>query len=123
MIWRKESILLLCLSLLFSFFLLQFYSQHNKTYIKIFQFNLTPHSLVSCHFSKFDNLEKGEHSFFFLSITSLFFFLFLVAQLHACVVCIALPASLAMVPTQGFYFAFAAFLLFLENKYALARRG
>ena len=53
----------------------------------------------------------------------IFFFLFLVAQLHACVVCIALPASLAMVPTQGFYFAFAAFLLFLENKYALARRG
>ena len=32
-------------------------------------------------------------------------------------ICIALPATLAMVPTQGSYFFF---LLFLENKYALA---
>ena len=50
------------------------------------------------------------------------FFLFIVAQLHACVVCIALPAGLAVVPTQGFYFAFAFFFLILKNKYALARR-
>ena len=35
----------------------------------------------------------------------IFFFLFIVAQLHACVVSIALPACLA----QGFYFAFAFF--------------
>ena len=39
-IWKKESILLLCLSLLFFFFLFQCYSQHSKTYIKIFQLNL-----------------------------------------------------------------------------------
>jgi len=42
----------------------------------------------------------------------IFFFLFIVAQLHACVVCIAIPAGLAVVPTQRFYFAFAIFLLF-----------
>ena len=35
-----------------------------------------------------------------------FLFLFIVAQLHACVVCIALPADLAVVPTQGSYFVF-----------------
>ena len=54
---------------------------------------------------------------FFLSPLVDFFFFFIVAQLHACVVCIALPASLAVVPTQDFYFAFAIFslLLFLEN--------
>ena len=33
-------------------------------------------------------------------------FPFIISQLHACVVCIALPAGLAVVPTQGFYFAF-----------------
>ena len=38
-----------------------------------------------------------------------FLFPFIVAQLHACVFCIALPASLAVVLTQGFYFAFAIF--------------
>ena len=55
-------------------------------------------------------------------ILSLFFFI--VAQLHACVVCIALPANLAVVPTRGFYFVYFCFLcLFLENKYTLARRG
>jgi len=53
----------------------------------------------------------------------IFSFLFIFDQLHACVVCIALPVGLAVVPTQGSYFAFAIFLLFLENKYALARRG
>jgi len=52
-----------------------------------------------------------------------FYFLFIVAQLHACVVCIALPTGLAVVATQGFYFAFFVFFLFLENKYALAQRG
>ena len=31
-------------------------------------------------------------------------FLFIIAQLHACVVCIAHPADLAVVHTQGFYF-------------------
>jgi len=51
-----------------------------------------------------------------LPLADLFSF-FIIAQLHACVVCIALPAGLAVVPTQGFYFAFAIFslLLFLEN--------
>ena len=41
--------------------------------------------------------------FFFVAI---FLFLFIVAQLHACVVCIALPDGLAVVPTWGFYFVF-----------------
>jgi len=41
MIWKKKIILLLCLLLFFSFFLLSCYSQHNKTYIKTFQFNLS----------------------------------------------------------------------------------
>ena len=41
----------------------------------------------------------------------IFFFLFIVAKLHACVVCIALPAGLAVVPTQGSYFAFAIFFV------------
>ena len=41
MIWKKKNILLLCLLLLFSLFLLSCYSQHSKTYIKTFQFNLS----------------------------------------------------------------------------------
>ena len=32
-----------------------------------------------------------------------------VAQLYACVVCIALPAGLVVVPTQGSYFVFVIF--------------
>ena len=51
--------------------------------------------------------NKSQSIFFFLS------FLF-VAQLHACVVCIALPIGLVVVPTQGFIL----FLLFLENKHS-----
>ena len=83
-------------------------------------------SYFSSH-SKFDD-DSFDFNFFLLKImfygclilylplVDLFFF-FIVAQLHACVVCIALPASLAVVPTQGFYFAFVIFslLLFLEN--------
>ena len=47
-----------------------------------------------------------------------FLFSFIVAQLHACVVCIALPTSLAVVPTQGSYFVFIVFLcvFFLQKK-------
>jgi len=52
-----------------------------------------------------------------------FLYLFILAQLHVGVVCIALPAGLAVVPTQDSYFAFAVFLWFSENKYALAQRG
>ena len=33
-----------------------------------------------------------------------FLFLLIVAQLHACVVCIVLPANLVVVPTQGSFF-------------------
>ena len=44
------------------------------------------------------------------------FSFFIVAKLHACVVCIALPAGLAVVPTQGFHFAFAIFFLFVFRK-------
>ena len=43
---------------------------------------------------------------FFLS-----FFLFIVAQFHACVVCIALPIGLAVAPTQGFYFGSCYFFV------------
>ena len=39
----------------------------------------------------------------------LFFFFFIVSQLHACVVCIALPTDLAVVPTRDFYFVFVVF--------------
>jgi len=52
---------------------------------------------------------------FCLSFSSLafggfyFLFSFIVAQLYAYVVCIALPASLAVVPTQGSYFIFVVF--------------
>ena len=55
--------------------------------------------------------------FFFHSPLADLFSSFIGAQLHACVVCIALPSGLAVVPTQGLYFAFAIFslLLFLEN--------
>jgi len=80
---------------------------------------------------------KSEPQGFFLSckiwrsFVSFFFtrlwwvsFLFIFAQIHACVVSIALPAGLAVVLTWGFYFAFAVFFCcFLENKYAMARRG
>ena len=41
-----------------------------------------------------------------------FLFLLIVAQLHACVVCIALLTSLAVVLTQGSYFAFASLFYF-----------
>jgi len=61
--------------------------------------------------------------FFYSPLADFIFIFFIVAQHHACVVFIALPADLAMVLTQGFYFAFAFFLLFLENKYSLAQRG
>ena len=46
MIWGKENILFLCLSLLFSFFLLSCYLQHNKIYIKTFQFNLIDRQML-----------------------------------------------------------------------------
>ena len=52
-----------------------------------------------------------------------FLFPFIVVQLHACVVCIALLVGLAVVPTSGFYFVFVLFCFILEKKYALARRG
>jgi len=62
-------------------------------------------------------------SFFFTRLWRIFFLFFIVARLHACAVCIALPAGLAVVPTQGFYFAFAVFLLFLEKKICFGSEG
>jgi len=54
----------------------------------------------------------------------IFFFPFIVIELHACVVCIALPAGLAGVPTWGFYFVFVVFcVVFRKKKYALAQKG
>ena len=44
------------------------------------------------------------------------FFHFIFAQLHACVVCIALPAGLVVVHTQGFYFAFVVFFFVVFRK-------
>ena len=44
------------------------------------------------------------------------FVFFIVAQLHACVLCIALPVGLVVVPTQGFYFAFAVVVVALEEE-------
>ena len=70
---------------------------------------------ISLHFcaflAKFGNLC--------LSFSLLVFggFFFVVAQLHACVVCLALPAGLAVVPTQGSYFAFAFFFVFGKQIY------
>ena len=84
--------------------------------------------LLSCtlifllHFCAFLAKFRDLLSLFFHSPLAIF--LFIVAQLHAYVVCIALPAGLAVVPTQGSYFVFVVFcVLFLENKYALAQRG
>jgi len=50
-------------------------------------------------------------SLFFLHspLADFLFFSFFAAQLQVCVVCIALPTGLAVVPTQGSYFAFAGF--------------
>ena len=79
-----------------------------------------------CTFYVFLVKSRDLLSLFLLSLGG-FYFLFLLNfdELHACVVCIALPADLAVVPTQGSYFVFVVyfFVLFLENKYGLARRG
>ena len=52
-----------------------------------------------------------------------FFFLFIVAQFHACIVCIALPAGLAMVPTQDSYFAFAVFFVVFRKQICFGSKG
>jgi len=54
---------------------------------------------------------------------SFFSFLFL-AQLQVCIICIALAAGLAVVPTQGFHFAFVVFffVVIFRKQYALAQR-
>ena len=54
--------------------------------------------------------------FFLYSPLADFIFFFIVTQLHACVVCIALPAGLAMVPSQGFYFVFVVFFCVVFRK-------
>ena len=61
-------------------------------------------------------LPCKNREIFCLSFSSLtfggfyFLFRFIVAQLDACVVCIALPTGLAVVLTQGSYFVFVVFL-------------
>ena len=66
---------------------------------------------------------------FCLSFSSLafggfyFLFLFIVAQLHACVVCIALPAGLAVVPTWGFYFFFVVFCVVFRKQICFDLEG
>jgi len=78
------------------------------------------------HFCAFRVKSGDLLSLFFFTRLWRILFSFIVAQLHACVVCIALPADLAVVPTQGSYFVFFFLffcVVFLENKYALAQRG
>ena len=62
---------------------------------------------------------------FFLSPLVDFFFFFIVAQLHACVVCISLLAGLAVVPPLGFLFCFCYFffVVVFRKQHALALRG
>ena len=52
-----------------------------------------------------------------------FLFLFIVSQLHACVVCIALPAGLAVVPTRGFYFVFVVFCVVFRKQICFGSEG
>ena len=52
-----------------------------------------------------------------------FLFLFIFAQLYVCVVCIALPAGLAVVPTQGSYFAFAIFFVVFRKQIRFGSKG
>ena len=60
----------------------------------------------------FFNSFAFDGFYFLFSFTLLWwiFIIFFFAQLHACLVCIALPAGLVVVLTWGFYFAFAIFL-------------
>jgi len=66
---------------------------------------------------------------FCLSFSSLafggfyFLFLFIVAQLYACVVCIALPTDLAVVPTWGFYFVFVVFCVVCRKQICFGSEG
>ena len=50
-------------------------------------------------------------------------FIFIFAQLPACVVCIALPVGLAVVLTWGFYFAFAVFLFVFRKQICFSSEG
>ena len=51
----------------------------------------------------------------------IFFFIFIVAQLNACVFCIALLVGLAVVPLR--VPILLLLLFFIENKHVLAQRG
>ena len=81
---------------------------------------------LSLHFyaflAEFGDLLSLFFSFFYSPLMDLFSF-FIVAKLHACVVCIALPAGLAVVPTQGFHFAFAVFFCCFWKTNMLWLRG
>ena len=52
-----------------------------------------------------------------------FLFHFIVAQLHSCVVCFALPASLVVVPTRGFYFVFVVFCVVFRKQICFGSEG
>jgi len=52
----------------------------------------------------------------------LFLFLFIVAQLHACVVCIALPVDFAVV-AWGFYFVFVVFCVVFRKQICFGSDG
>jgi len=66
---------------------------------------------------------------FCLSFSSLafggfyFLFLFIVAQLHAYVVCIAFPAGFAVIPTWGFYFVFVVFSVVFRKQICFGSEG
>ena len=66
------------------------------------------------HYLSFSSLSFG--GFYFL-------FPFIVAQLHACVVCIALPVNLAVVPTWGFYFVFVVFCVVFRKQICFGSEG
>ena len=60
--------------------------------------------------------QQLNNFLFFIFLTIYFLFLFNVAELHACVVCIALPAGLMVVPTQGSYFVFFIFCVVFRKQ-------
>ena len=82
-------------------------SRHAGKLLRSFLFTVC----TSLNFTRFMTLDSPSSVFAFY-LSDIFFFPLIVAQLHACVLCISLPDGLAIVPTQGFYFAFSIFCCF-----------
>jgi len=98
-------------------------------FISTFELGSTPFVLYInpyCTFCAFLVKYGDLLSLFFSSLAFggfCFLFPFIVAQLHACVLCIALPAGLAVVPTQGFYFVFAIFFVIFRKQICFSSEG